>query len=148
MGYFLLPVAIACGVLAESAQPWFPTRRYEGRESRTFTFSANSVLLSLAGLNFTACLFVPGTRNHLLVPFRMAGLDGDPIHISNQTMNIRKPLSLERRSFGEIDIWMPRDGDQCWDAPLPCSHSVSARQLGLRRPAEGFRGGFVRIGGN
>lgn len=128
MGYFLLPAAMAAALAL-------------GR----LGIRAPAIMAAVVVTGSLAFLLRPDMTAHLLLPVRMAGSEGDPIYVHNQTSRFRTSLRLRQESHGELKVWIPVSSNQCWNAPLPCSEGVSADRIALRNPAAGFRGGFVKM---
>ena len=45
---------------------------------------------------------------------------------------------------GNLDYFLPKTGNSCWNAPLPCAHIVLEENLTLKNPNEGLLGGIIR----
>lgn len=136
MGYLLLPVAAA------EAAIWIRiAERYPAVGNGVVRLA--SVLVFLLSISIAAVSHrsMPGAEGWLYPP-RMAGADGDPIHIVNRRMDLKTRLSLSEQRVGDIVVVHPLSSDQCWDAPLPCSPKTVTPELELRDPAGGFGGGF------
>ena len=136
MGYLLLPVAAA----AAAIWIWIAGR---------YPALGNGVVRLASVVVFLLAISIAGVSNRSmrgaegwLYPPRMAGADGDPIHIVNRRMDLRTRLSLSEQEVGDIVVIHPVSSDQCWDAPLPCSPQTVTPDLELRDPAGGFGRGF------
>lgn len=59
-----------------------------------------------------------------------------PIHWLNYVVPASPTPAVDEATLPSgLKLWVPRGTDQCWDAPLPCTPSVSAR-LRLRREGD------------
>lgn len=53
-------------------------------------------------------------------------------------------LELAQIRVNDIHLYKPKNGYQCWDAPLPCSQMLTYEGIRLRDPTRGIGGGFAR----
>jgi len=50
---------------------------------------------------------------------------------------------LMRQRVSDVDIVVPKAGEQCWAAELPCTPALAVGSIKLRRPELGIAGGFL-----
>ena len=135
MGYLLLPVAISLAICAQLMSRRWPALISIGRKSLPWVTAAVAFTFLVLSIHTAS------SRFSLLLPNRMASVDGDPIHVVNQSLNVRTTLSLTKAKLGVVVILCPQSSDQCWDASLPCG-AETWQSIELREPALGLRGGF------
>jgi len=135
MGYLLLPVAMSLAIFVQCMNRRWPTLLSTGRRSLPCVTAAAAIIFLVLSIH------AANSRLSLLLPQRMAGADGDPIHIVNQRLNRRTTLSLTKAKLGDVLVLSPQSSDQCWDAALPCALETP-QNVELREPTQGLRGGF------
>jgi hypothetical protein len=62
-------------------------------------------------------------RENIRLPFKQA------------YMPIQQAILLEKRTVSELPVFTPRNSEQCWDSPLPCTPVFNA-DLNLRSPGD------------
>jgi hypothetical protein len=135
MGYLLLPIAISLAIFVQWMDRKWSTLFSTGRRSLPWVTAAVAIIFLVVSIRAANSSF------SLLLPNRMASADGDPIHIVNQSLNMRTTLSLTKARLGDVLVLSPQSTDQCWDADLPCT-AETWQSIELRDPTLGLRGGF------
>jgi hypothetical protein len=143
LGYFLLPVAAGSACILD----WLDTRidlTLPAIARRFWSVPGASMLFAPAIL--FAALAVLVLRGwglgEFLYPRRLASASGDPIHIVNRVLDANGRLLLRQENRGSLTVWVPVSSDQCWDAPLPCTPTLTRDSVSLRRPGS-LEAGFV-----
>ena len=54
------------------------------------------------------------------------------------------PFQLINKKAGNLEYYIPKMGNSCWNAPLPCANMIIKENLKLKNPKEGLLGGIVR----
>jgi hypothetical protein len=138
IGYFLLPTAIAIVVFARWLLAKIPADISVG--------AANPRIVATGVLCLVLVISALKTANlaEIVYPKKMAGLNGDSIHVFNRRLNFWTKLSLVRERHGEVVVLLPTSSDQCWDASLPCTPEAITAPLRLLDEKQGLAGGFAR----
>jgi hypothetical protein len=142
LGYFFLPVAAAGAIVLDRL-----ALRLKGLREELLPIM-HRVLQRRAAFAVTAAaavpLFVhtPAKIDALLYPRRMASVSGDPIHVVNRAVDKNGTLLLAQESHGGLTVWAPASSDQCWDAPLPCTPTLTRDAVSPRRLGS-FDKGFI-----
>ena len=55
-----------------------------------------------------------------------------------------EPFKLIKKKAGDLDYYLPKTGQSCWNAPLPCANIIIKEDLRLKNPKEGLSGGVVK----
>jgi len=55
-----------------------------------------------------------------------------------------EPFKLIKKKAGDLDYYLPKTGQSCWNAPLPCANIIIKEDLRLKNPKEGLLGGIVK----
>ena len=135
LGYLLLPVAMSLAIFVQWMNLRWPTLLSPGRRSLPWVTAAVALIFLVLSIH------AANSRFSLLLPKRMASVDGDPIHIVNHRLNTRTTLSLTKAKLGGVLVLCPQSSEQCWDAALPCTRETW-QSIELKEPTQGLRGGF------
>ncbi len=136
LGSFCLPVAACAAALInwlDSQRPTVINSAYKAIPVFVVGLGIVAVLSSIHGAN---------SLSSLVLPAKLAGSEGDPIHIVNRRINVRTKLDLLEQQAGDVIVLRPQSSDQCWDAPLPCTPQTTVESLRLRDPRKGLSAGF------
>jgi len=54
------------------------------------------------------------------------------------------PFQLIKKKAGDLDYYIPKTGNSCWIAPLPCANIIIKKKLQLKNPKVGLLEGIVK----
>jgi len=54
------------------------------------------------------------------------------------------PFQLIKKKAGDLDYYIPKTGNSCWIAPLPCANVIIKKNLQLKNPKIGLLEGIVK----
>ena len=55
-----------------------------------------------------------------------------------------EPFKIIKKKAGDLDYYLPKTGQSCWNAPLPCANIIIKEDLRLKNPKEGLLAGIVK----
>lgn len=115
-----------------------------GRSSRLRLFSSTAFFALLAGL-FCATLN-PEWKRWTRVRLLVGGSAPRPA-LSRLVVPPSLPVPRLRSRRAENFAYVsPKESDQCWASPVPCTPFLPRGSARLRSPSEGLAGGFARSG--
>lgn len=129
LGYFLLPIAALVAVGIDRGVASATRRVPRWRLLACIVATAAFIVGVIASPAPTRTWSI----DSIVYPRRLASAIGDPIHILNRVIDVHRALAIHEEKFGELTLWAPASSDQCWDAPLPCTPSITRGELRLRR---------------
>ena len=54
------------------------------------------------------------------------------------------PFKLIKKKAGDLNYYLPKTGNSCWIAPLPCANLIIKTKLKLKNPKVGLLEGIVK----
>jgi len=54
------------------------------------------------------------------------------------------PFKLIKKKAGDLNYYLPKTGNSCWIAPLPCANIIIKKKLQLKNPKVGLLAGIVK----
>jgi hypothetical protein len=55
-----------------------------------------------------------------------------------------EPFQLIKKKVGNLEYYIPKTGNSCWIAPLPCANLIIKTKLKLKNPKVGLLEGIVK----
>ncbi len=55
-----------------------------------------------------------------------------------------EPFKIIKKKAGDLDYYLPKTGQSCWNAPLPCANIIIKEDLRLKNPKVGLLAGIVK----